>query len=445
MSVKDHQVWVCRECGEETRNWSGKCPNCAAWNTLQVFRLSKGKGNGRSQPSTPPIPVRIDDPTSGTDPADRRSTGSVEFDRVLGGGPPRSATLLLSGEPGVGKSTLLLQVAHEVADLGESVLYVTGEEAVDQIQQRSRRLRSAATSSFQLVAAHDVDDILTVLDDLRPSFIILDSIQTVSDRSYPSLAGSVLQVRQVTARLSEWVKTQRAILLMIGHVTKSGQLAGPRTLEHLVDVVLSLEGNRHQSLRILRSQKNRYGPTDEIGLLTMAAGGLEDLSDPSELFMREYQSVPGSATALSLEGQRALPIGVEALVRPTHLPYPKRLTNGIPVSRLELVIAVLEAHAGVTFGADDCFVALSGGLKLRDPALDLPIAAALVSAKYRLPLPEKFALFGELGLTGSVRPIADAKKRSEEAVRLGFKTLGDAPTIREALLTLGLTRKGRVR
>lgn len=441
MTPKEQQpTWVCRECGGETRSWRGKCPNCGAWNTLQEFRFRPTRGPGK-QKAERLAPVRIDDLPDPDEIASRISTGSAEFDRVLGGGLVRSATLLLAGEPGVGKSTLLLQVAHQISSQGEPVLYISGEESVEQIQRRSHRLHREKVGKFEVVAANDVEAILDLIETTPPRFIILDSIQTVSDDAYPSVAGSVVQVRQVAARLSQWTKEHAAILLLVGHVTKTGNLAGPRTLEHLVDVVLALEGHRYQNLRILRAQKNRYGPTDEIGLMSMESRGIEDLQNPQQTFLKEQRQVPGSATAIILEGQRALPIDVEALVRPTRLPYPKRLSNGIPSSRLELVIAVLEAHAAVAFGADDCFVSVAGGMKLRDPGLDLAIAAALVSAKYRRALPPRAALFGELGLTGSLREVHGSKKRHEEATRLGFQILSSARTIAAALVDLGLTKK----
>jgi DNA repair protein RadA/Sms len=356
----------------------------------------------------------------------------------LGGGFFPGTVALLAGEPGIGKSTLLLAIAHHLA-ARVSVFYCSGEESLDQIRHRADRL-GFLPSSVKVVATTDLETILDIFGTHHPHFVIIDSIQTVVDQRYPSAAGSTVQVRECGLALQRWAKEQGTTLLLVGHVTKEGTVAGPRTLEHLVDVLLTLEGERTTDLRLLRSPKNRFGPTDEVGIFAMSADGLEEVSQPSLHFVptAANQSIPGSVLTVTLEGRRPILLDVQALTRPSVTAYPRRTASGIDLGRLELILAILEARAGIRLHQTDCFVNVSGGFRLREPAADLAVALAIASAATHRPLPQKLVAFGELGLAGDIRPVPLVQRRREEAQRLGFHLLNQEGTLREIITHLKL-------
>ncbi|MBI4175135.1 DNA repair protein RadA [Candidatus Berkelbacteria bacterium] len=436
-------IWICSECGEDTTSWAGRCPNCGAWNTLREVRLpSTGAKSGRSGQTAArrERPIIVDLAQSTTEQAlpGRLTTNYHEVDRVLGGGFFPGTVALLAGEPGIGKSTLLLAVAHHLAGR-TSVLYCSGEESVDQIRHRADRL-GFLPSAIKLMTSTDLEILLETLSEQQPQFVILDSIQTIVDQRYPSAAGSTVQVRECALALQRWAKEQGSTLLLVGHVTKEGTVAGPRTLEHLVDVLLTLEGERTTDLRLLRSPKNRFGPTDEVGILAMGADGLQEVSQPSLHFLPTDldEPVPGSVLTVTLEGRRPIVLDVQALTRRSVTTYPRRTASGIDTGRLELILAILEARAGILLHQTDCFVNVSGGFRLREPAADLAVALAIVSAVNQRPLPRALVAFGELGLAGDIRPIPLLERRREEAQRLGFTPLDNHRTVRAALMSLKL-------
>jgi DNA repair protein RadA/Sms len=385
-------------------------------------------------------PVRVSDARSARPITDlpeteflRWASGIGEFDRVLGGGIVPGAAILLSGEPGVGKSTLLLEVAARAAQ-GARVLYVSAEESVGQVRLRASRT-GALTPNLFLAAETDLATILGQVDAVEPSLLIVDSVQTVSSSMSDGLAGQPAQVREVAATLIRVAKERNLPVLIVGHVTKDGTVAGPRLLEHLVDVVCHFEGDRQTSLRFVRALKNRFGPTDEVGCFEMTGDGIEEVPDPSSLFLSRGLAVSGTAVAIALEGKRPLPVEVQALVAPSSTPNPRRVTNGVDGSRLAMLLAVLERRAGVKLADKDVYVSTVGGVRLAEPGADLAIAIAVASAVKDLAIPHDVATFGEISLAGEVRPVNGARQRRSEAQRLGYKTIIDAEasTLREAL------------
>ncbi|MFP4381201.1 MAG: DNA repair protein RadA [Candidatus Sumerlaeia bacterium] len=423
--AKKKTVFLCGECGYDTPKWMGKCPSCGAWNTLveEVVRpVSKGKGRAADMLShaQPPLPI-TEIPTG----EDRRiSTGMEEFDRILGGGLVEGSATLLGGEPGVGKSTLLLQVAHHLAEKNDGkVLYVTGEESAKQTRMRAERL-NAFHDDLLVQCEIDVDTILATLDKVKPVAVVIDSIQTLASADISSAPGSVSQIRDSAARLVRAAKSDGLALFFIGHVTKEGVVAGPRLLEHMVDTVLYFEGERHFSFRILRSVKNRFGSTNEIGIFEMKEQGLETVQNPSEMFISERPSeASGSAVLAAIEGTRPLLVEVQALVAPNNgFGTPRRSAHGIDARRLALILAVLEKRANLTLSSSDVFVNLAGGLRIEEPALDLAMAAAIASSALNQPIDSTTVLFGEIGLAGEVRSVGQLEKRFTEAARLGFQT-----------------------
>ena len=438
---KSTPVWICTDCGEETLKWGGRCLNCGAWNTLKEVRLAtSGSHRSRALKEKPQV-YDLAAATLGPVP-DRIATGLSEVDRVLGGGIFPGTMALLAGEPGIGKSTLLLHLAEGVARQG-TVLYVSGEESVDQIRGRAGRLKFAAPA-VRLVATTDLAQVLDILEMEQPTLAIIDSIQTMVDESYPSAAGSVVQVRETAMSFQRWAKAHQTSLVLVGHVTKDGSVAGPRTLEHLVDVVLTMEGERTNELRLIRTTKNRYGPTDEVGLLAMTSDGLQTIDNPSARFLKERMTgVPGSVVTVILEGTRPLLIEIQALTRPLSGVYPKRVVSGFDPGRLDLLVAVLEARAGLKLHQLDIFVNVSGGLKVREPAADLAVALAVASAATKIALAPTLVVFGELGLAGEIRPVSAAKRRSDEAKRLGYPRQLTATTLRAILDQAGLVTRGQ--
>ena len=357
----------------------------------------------------------------------RSSTAISEFDRVLGGGFIPGSIILLGGDPGIGKSTLLLQVAAKL----EKVLYVSGEESPEQIKMRFDRL-SLKSNSIKLFSEINLDSILKAIEAEKPKFIVIDSIQTIYSSDFPSTPGSIVQVRECALRLQQLAKTTSTIIILIGHVTKEGAVAGPRILEHLVDIVLYLEGERFHNNRILRSAKNRFGATDEIGIFEMTEKGLVEVSNPSKLFLAErIKNVPGAVVTATVEGTRSFLVEVQALTTSTTFGFPQRRTSGFDLNRLQLLIAVLQKRAGLGLANQDIFVNIVGGVKIKEPAVDLAVALAVAGAYKDKVIDAKTCVFGELGLTGEIRKVAQENKRLAEAKRLGFnkfiksKTLGE--------------------
>ena len=410
------QNFVCQSCGAASARWAGKCEACGEWNTL----VEEGaEGPRRSSRKGRLFAV---EPLQGTThEAPRFASGIAEFDRVTGGGLVRGSVLLLGGDPGIGKSTLLLEVAAAFARARQRAVYISGEEAVAQVRLRADRL-GLADASVEVAAETSVEDIVATLSQgLTPRLLVIDSIQTMWTQSIESAPGTVTQVRGSAAELIRFAKRTGAAVILVGHVTKDGQIAGPRVVEHMVDAVLSFEGEGSQQFRILRAIKNRFGPTDEIGVFEMTGAGLREVANPSELFLSERDlGSPGTAVFAGIEGTRPLLVEIQALVAPTSLGTPRRAVVGWDPNRLSMVLAVLEAHCGVRLSGHDVYLNVAGGLRIQEPAADVAAAAALVSSLARAPLPTDAVYFGEVSLSGAVRPVAQAVPRLKEAQKLGF-------------------------
>lgn len=424
----------CAECGWRTAKWVGRCPECQGWGTVKEAEPTTA---GRVQPATVPESRRAR-PIGEVpmDPVARRPTGETELDRVLGGGVVPGSVILLSGEPGVGKSTLLLAVASHVAAMGARVLYVSAEESLGQVRMRAERIGSLSPNLW-LSAETDLAVVLGQIDQVEPQLVIVDSVQTVSTADATGIAGGPGQVREVAASLTRVAKERNLPVLLVGHVTKDGQIAGPRTLEHLVDVVCHFEGDRGTALRFVRAVKNRFGPTDEVGCFEMSGDGIVGVPDPSGLFLsRAIGSEPGTCVTLALEGRRAIPVEVQALVVTTNAPNPRLVVNGVDSARVAMLMAVLQRHAGIALAGKDVYVSTVGGLRLTEPAVDLAIALALASAVTERPIRPDIAVCGEISLAGEIRPVMQAARRESEAKRLGFGTvLGpDLARVRDAIL-----------
>ncbi|MGN6445313.1 DNA repair protein RadA [Amnibacterium sp.] len=425
----------CAECGWRTAKWVGRCPECQGWGTVQEAEPVTA---GRVQPATV-APGREARPITevSLDPVARRRTGEAELDRVLGGGVVPGSVILLSGEPGVGKSTLLLAVASHVAAMGARVLYVSAEESLGQVRMRAERTGSLSPNLL-LSAETDLAVVLGQIDQVQPQLVIVDSVQTVSTADATGIAGGPGQVREVAASLTRVAKERNIPLLLVGHVTKDGQIAGPRVLEHLVDVVCHFEGDRGTVLRFVRAVKNRFGPTDEVGCFEMTGDGIVGVSDPSGLFLsRSIGTEPGTCVTIALEGRRAIPGEVQALVVPSTAPNPRLVVNGVDSARVAMLMAVLSRHAHVApKEASDVYVSTVGGVRLAEPAVDLAIALAIASAITRRPVPGEMAVCGEISLAGEIRPVQQAARRETEAKRLGFGTLlgPDLAWLRDAVL-----------
>jgi DNA repair protein RadA/Sms len=409
----------CTECGWQSAKWSGRCGECQAWGTVEeagvprLARASRASGAGiravsyrsAAPVSTPAVPIGEVDATD----AAAWATGLDELDRVLGGGLVPGAVLLLAGEPGVGKSTLLLEAGALVAESGP-VLYVTGEESAAQVRMRADRIGAVSEQLF-LAAETDLDAVLGHVDQVQPRLLIIDSVP-----------GGVTQVREVASALTAVAKERSLATILVGHVTKDGSVAGPRTLEHLVDVVLHFDGDRHSQLRMVRAVKNRYGPTDEVGCFDLGEYGLIGLPDPSGLFLSQHREpVPGTCVTVTLEGRRPLPAEVQALVGPSALEVPRRATSGLDAARVGMVLAVLQRRAGLKLGRQDVYAATVGGVRLTEPSVDLAVAVALASSAANLSVPRGVVAIGEVGLAGEVRRVAALPRRLAEAERMGFR------------------------
>jgi DNA repair protein RadA/Sms len=413
-------TFVCTDCGGESLRWAGQCPHCQAWNTLQEFRVSAAAtGKSRAQAKrTAAAPVALVEISS--EAAPRRALAWDELNRVLGGGIVPGSLVLVGGEPGVGKSTLLMHAAAQVAQRGERVLYVSGEESAQQIRMRAQRLGCLEAGIF-LLAENDLDLICEAISTESPALVIIDSIQTVADAGFEGSAGSVTQVRESAARLMRLAKEIGVPIFLVGHVTKDGSIAGPRVLEHIVDTVLYLEGDRRQELRILRAMKNRFGSAEEIGVFAMGEAGLEEVPDPSAALLGSATtSSPGTAIVAALEGTRPLLVEIQSLVNKTENSMVRRIANGIDVNRLHMILAVLEKRLSYKFGNSDIFVSVAGGIRVTEPAADLGLALSIVSNHNNGPLPDGLVVIGELGLTGEVRRVGQLERRLQEAARHGL-------------------------
>lgn len=414
-------TFVCQNCGAVSPRWQGKCDDCGEWNTLVEEAASGGVAAGPARGRRRGRVVALAPLAGETPEASRVVTGIGEFDRVTGGGVVRGSTLLVGGDPGIGKSTLLLQAAGALARQGHRVVYISGEEAIAQIRLRAARL-GLAGAPVLLAAETSVEDILATLADGRPpALVIADSIQTLWTEMADSAPGTVTQVRASAQALIRYAKQTGTAVIFVGHVTKEGQIAGPRVVEHMVDAVLYFEGEGGHHFRILRAVKNRFGPTDEIGVFEMTGSGLGEVPNPSELFLGERSGVtPGAAVFAGMEGTRPLLVEIQALVAPTALGTPRRAVIGWDQSRLAMVLAVLEAHCRVRLGDCDVYLNVAGGLRIGEPAADLAVAAALVSSRLNAALPADCVYFGEISLSGSIRPVSHATARLKEAQKLGF-------------------------
>jgi DNA repair protein RadA/Sms len=414
---KQRAVWRCSQCGHVEPKWAGRCGGCGEFGTLTEEMSAATRRPGAAAVAHP---VRLSEISNGPDR--RLSSGVTEFDRVVGGGLVRGSLVLLGGEPGIGKSTLLLQVCDALARGGARVLYVCGEESPAQVKMRAERL--GVSGDIALLPVTDLAVVEAAALAEAADVLVVDSIQTAVDPDTAGTPGSVAQVRDSTARLMRLAKDHGVTTIIVGHVTKEGSIAGPRILEHMVDTVLYFEGDRDHAFRVVRAVKNRFGSVSEIGVFEMGEAGLVPVANPSAVLLAHRpRGVPGSAVMASVEGSRPLLVEVQALVSPTYLQMPRRLATGVDVQRLLQVLAVLEKRAGLSFGQHDVYVSVAGGVRITEPAVDLPLALALISARRDIALPEDLASFGEIGLGGEIRPVGRAKERLAESAAMGITTV----------------------
>ena len=425
--AKAQKNYVCNACGATSSKWSGKCEACGEWNCItEEVTQAAPKGLGTNKKGRKIAFVPLDGSKDGTAKAYKRYTSGInEFDRVTGGGLVPGSAVLIGGDPGIGKSTLLLQTVCSLSKQNTRCVYVSGEEAVDQVRMRASRL-GLAGAPVELASATNVRDILTSIEsgagEQPVSLLIIDSIQTMFVDTLDSAPGTVTQVRTSAQEIIRTAKAKNIAVIFVGHVTKDGQIAGPRVLEHMVDTVLYFEGDRSHQFRILRAVKNRFGPTDEIGVFEMAGDGLAEVANPSELFLSQRASdVAGSAVLAALEGTRPLLVEVQALVAPSSLAAPRRAVLGYDSNRLAMIVAVLESRCGVNIGGQDIFLNIAGGIRIQEPAADIAVAAALISALSGVPLPAESIFFGEVGLAGEIRQVPQPDLRLKEAAKLGFE------------------------
>lgn len=418
--MKEKVVYICTECAYEAPRWFGKCPGCDSWNTLEEERVKPVKTGLRtaSDKKESETPVNINELTAGTEA--RYVTGIKEFDRVLGGGVVKGSLILIGGDPGIGKSTLMLQMCNSI-DKDIVILYVTGEESKKQIKLRAQRL-GVSNENLYVLAHTDVDVIVATIEKTKPSLVIIDSIQTMYKDGVSSSPGSVSQVRESTAAFARTAKTLSVPIFIVGHVNKEGSIAGPKVMEHMVDAVLYFEGERRLSYRILRTVKNRFGPTSEIGVFEMRDTGLIEVDNPSMLFLNgRPENVSGTSIVCVMEGTRPLLAEIQALVTPTYFPAPRRMTDGLDYNRLCLLLAVLEKRAGLFYSNQDVYINVAGGIRLDEPSADLATVLSLASCVKDIPIPEDTVIMGEVGLAGEIRPVAQLERRLQESARLGFK------------------------
>jgi len=416
--AKNKTIFVCSECGNESSKWLGKCPACQAWNSFYEQKIVETK-NKEIKDKTKSIPQKLN--SYEAKETLRINTGFNELNRVLGGGLVKGSLVLLGGEPGIGKSTLILQICDKIKGDGK-VLYVSGEESAEQIKLRADRL-NINNEDILFLGETDIDLVNEAIININPKLVIIDSIQTMYSDEITAAAGSVSQVREITSQVMRVCKSKGITTIIIGHVTKDGNIAGPRVLEHMVDTVLYLEGERYFSYRILRGVKNRFGSTNEIGMFEMKEEGMCEITNPSDILISERDDNPaGSCIVSSMEGTRPILVELQALTSQTVFGYPKRTANGIDFNRLSLLIAVLEKKAGLNLGSQDVYLNVVGGLKINEPSIDLGIVMATASSFKNIPIPKDMIIIGEVGLTGEVRRINLIEKRIKEAEKLGFKS-----------------------
>lgn len=431
--AKIKTIYVCQNCGAQRPRWEGRCSDCGSWNTLVEEKsvtaapTAKGRGAGRvswvgSEGSTPEVWSIDQVPEAGPNSVQRVSTSLLEMDRVLGGGLILGSYVLIGGDPGIGKSTIVMQMAGGLAKQNLKVLYVSAEESVQQTSMRARRL--GVSGAVNVASESRLESVLEMVLKTQPQVLIIDSIQTVFTGDLDSAPGSVSQVRECAARLLTLAKSQGVAVFLIGHVTKDGALAGPRVLEHMVDTVLSFEGDNHHHFRLLRALKNRFGATNELGVFQMSGGGLREVANPSEFFLEERKEArAGSSVFAGIEGSRPLLCEIQALTNSTPLTNPRRTSLGVDLNRVHMLLAVLEKHSRLSLAQKDVYVNVVGGLRLSEPGSDLALAAALLSSEVKKPLPASSCYFGEIGLTGEIRACSFAVERIKEAEKLGFQRI----------------------
>ncbi len=419
--AKSKTVFVCQNCGAESPKWIGRCPSCKEWNTYHEEIIAPASSKKLSfaadlKNSKPELLENI-----ASDEKDRRKTGIAELDRILGGGMVGGSLILLGGEPGVGKSTLALQLALALKDT--KILYVSGEESDEQISLRAKRLKGSNPLCYVL-SETELENILAHSEDIKPGLIIIDSIQTISTTMLESSAGSVSQVRECAAQLLKYSKIRGIPVFLIGHITKDGTLAGPKVLEHIVDVVLYFEGDNNYVYRILRSMKNRYGSTSELGIFEMGEAGLTEVNNPSDLFINQHdEPLSGISIAATVDGLRPFLIETQALVSSAVYGTPQRSSTGFDIRRLNMLLAVLEKRAGFRLGIKDVFLNIAGGIKVNDPAIDLAIVSSVLSSNLDIPVSREVCFAGETGLSGEIRPVSRIEQRIREASKMGFKKI----------------------
>lgn len=431
--MRSSTKFICQQCSYQSPSYLGRCPSCGSWNSLvetideaisnKGKAISRKRGSGAKPLSLPQIKIEH---------MARIPTGMAEFDRVLGGGILKGAVTLLSGDPGIGKSTVLLHLTLHLVGLKKTVLYVSGEESVEQIKLRVERLSKkyqiSNLNNFYLLAETSVSAIIDSIEKLTPDFIVIDSIQTMEVEELSGMAGSVGQIRESASQLLQVAKSRQIPLFLVGHVTKEGTIAGPNVLSHMVDTVLFLEGERYQSLRLLRGLKNRFGPVDEVGVFEMTGDGFVEVKDPNKLFLSGKTKLPGKAIVLTLEGTRPLLCEIQALVVPTKLSFPKRVVSGLDMRRVELMIAVLQKTLRLPLERFDIFVSTTSGLKIFEPGLDLGICLAIISSFKNKAIKEGIVAVSEISLLGELREVSQMERRKKEAARLGFRSVIAAPT-----------------
>lgn len=420
--AKRRTTWICQQCGASSPAFLGRCPGCGEWNSMvETLDAAPGKtraaGSARAADMSRLTPLNTIQPQA----ENRIPVGISEFNRVLGGGLVPGELVLIGGDPGIGKSTLILQAAGALAQAGSTIVYVSGEESVQQIKLRADRL-GVDSANLLLLAETDLDTILATADATKPGLLVIDSIQTVMIDEIGSAAGSVSQVRESTGRIMQWAKRSDVPTFIVGHVTKEGAIAGPRVLEHMVDAVLYLEGERFHQYRILRAVKNRFGSTDEVGVFEMVNAGLQEVSNPSEAFLQERAAnAPGTTVAVTMEGSRPILVEVQALATPSNFSMPRRSGNGLDNNRLQLLVAVLQKRVGLGMGTQDVYANVVGGLRIQEPAADLAVAVAIASSLRDRPVDPATVCIGEIGLAGEIRTVSHLERRLQEASRLGFK------------------------
>lgn len=420
MAAKEKQIFFCKECGYESAKWQGQCPGCRAWNTFVEEKVKVGVKGAVKQPKDAVSPMGILQVTTAEE--SRVQTGMRELDRVLGGGIVKGSLVLVGGDPGIGKSTILLQMCRNLVHQNVNVLYVSGEESLSQIKMRAERI-GVFEKDMLLLCDNDMDNIERVITKSNASVVIIDSIQTMVVEEVGSAPGTVTQVREVTARLMQVAKQYGIAIFIVGHVTKEGNVAGPRTLEHMVDSVLYFEGDRNHGFRILRGVKNRFGSTNEIGVFTMTEKGLEEVDNPSQALLNgRPQNVSGSVVVSSLEGTRPILVELQALVCQTNFNMPRRTSVGIDYNRVNLILAVMEKRVGMNLWGYDAYVNIAGGMKVNDTAVDLGVAFAIASSMNNKVVPSDTMIIGEIGLAGEIRGVTNVLQRVKEADKMGFAT-----------------------